>query len=180
MYYYSYYVSPVGELTIACRENSIVGLWIARQRYYMNILTGQEYREKETETIQRAKNWLERYFHKEKTAIGELPLEYIGSDFQILVWKILTEIPYGQVITYGDLAKEIARRKGVRTMSAQAAGGAVGRNPISIIVPCHRVVGANGSLTGYSGGVSAKRKLLEWEGADMSKLFVPANRIFHN
>ena len=90
-----------------------------------------------------------------------------------MVWKILCEIPYGQVITYGDIAKKIAQRKGLARMSAQAVGGAVGHNPISLIIPCHRVVGTNGSLTGYSGGLDMKIKLLEFEGVNMSKLFRP-------
>ena len=113
------------------------------------------------------KQWLDRYFAGEKPAISELPLVPIGSAFRQAVWSILCEIPYGKMITYGD----IARKLGVQ--SSQAVGGAVGHNPISIIIPCHRVVGANGSLTGYAGGVQTKIKLLELEGVDMSRLFVP-------
>lgn len=173
MYFYSNYDSMVGKLTIACNENSIVGLWLDNQRYYMDVLQGYEYQQKETEVIQLAEKWLDKYFNNEKPAISELPIEFIGSDFRIQVWKNLTKIPYGKVITYGDIAKEIAKEKGIKVMSAQAVGGAVSRNPISIIVPCHRVVGANGNLTGYSGGVKIKTKLLEFEGADMSKLYIP-------
>lgn len=123
--------------------------------------------------FQKAKDWLDRYFQGQKPAISELPLAPIGGEFRQMVWKILCEIPYGQVITYGDIAKKVAQRKGLARMSAQAVGGAVGHNPISLIIPCHRVVGTNGSLTGYSGGLDMKIKLLEFEGVNMSKLFRP-------
>ena len=131
------------------------------------------YQEKETDVIKLAKKWIDKYFNGEKPTLKELPIEFIGSEFRKQVWMILTEIPYGKVIAYGDIAKRIAEQKGIEAMSAQAVGGAVGHNPISIIVPCHRVVGANGSLTGYSGGVEVKTKLLELEGVDMSKLYIP-------
>ena len=103
----------------------------------------------------------------------ELSLAPVGSKFRQEVWRILCEIPYGEVITYGDIAKKMAAKMGRTSMSGQAIGGAVGHNPVSIIIPCHRVVGANGSLTGYAGGIPAKIKLLELEGVDMSRLFVP-------
>ncbi|MBE6640927.1 MAG: methylated-DNA--[protein]-cysteine S-methyltransferase [Ruminococcaceae bacterium] len=164
MFYYDYYDSPVGRLTVAGDERNIVGLWLAHQRFYMDVLQGKECEEKETEVIRLAKRWLDRYFDGEKPEISELSIKFIGSDFRVLVWQMLAEIPYGKVITYGDLAKRIAEKRGIKAMSAQAVGGAVGRNPISIIVPCHRVIGANGSMVGYSGGVSAKIKLLELEG----------------
>ena len=101
-------------------------------------------------------------------------LRPIGSKFRQEVWSILCEIPYGEVITYGSIAKKIAVKMGKKSMSSQAVGGAVGHNPISVIIPCHRVVGSNGSLTGYSGGINTKVKLLELEGVDMSHLFVPS------
>ena len=103
----------------------------------------------------------------------KVPLQFTGSDFQESVWKILQKIPYGSLITYGDIACEIAAKRGLARMSAQAVGGAVGRNPLCIIIPCHRVIGANGSLTGYGGGMWRKVRLLEIEKADMSKLTVP-------
>lgn len=175
MYYCDTYLSPVGKLTIASNDKNIVGLWLDGQKYYMDVLEDKEYQEKETDPIKLAKNWLDRYFNGEKPEIKKLPIEFIGSDFRKQIWGILSEIPYGEVITYGDIAKQIAGQKGIKTMSAQAVGGAVGRNPISIIIPCHRVVGANGSLTGYSGGVKVKIKLLEFEDVDMSKLYIPTN-----
>src|SRR5699024_5558654 len=103
----------------------------------------------------------------------ELSLAPIGSEFRQGVWRILREIPYGEVITYGDIAKKMAEKMGKKSMSSQAVGGAVGHNPISIIIPCHRVVGSNGSLTGFSGGIPMKIKLLELEGVDVTKMFVP-------
>lgn len=173
MYYYDIHHSSVGELTIASNEKNIVGLWLEGQRYYMDVLKDKKYQERETDVIKLAKEWLDRYFLGEKPKIQELPIELIGSDFSKQVWTILCEIPYGKVITYGDIAKQISRQKKTEKMSAQAVGGAVGRNPISIIVPCHRVVGANGSLTGYSGGVNVKSKLLMLEEVDMSRLYLP-------
>lgn len=182
MYYYYVYNSPVGKLTIASNEKSIVGLWLDKQKYYMNVLEGKEYQEKEIEVIKLAKKWLDRYFNNEKPAIDELPIEFIGNAFEKQIWKILTEIPYGKVVTYGEIAKQIIKQNVIKAMSAQAVGGAVGRNPISIIVPCHRVVGANGSLTGYAGGVIIKAKLLElennyWEDSNYGSLFKQAKEL---
>ena len=111
--------------------------------------------------------------HIIRPAISELPLAPAGSEFRQEVWKLLCEIPYGEVTTYGDIAKKIAARRGKSTMSSQAVGGAVGHNPISVIIPCHRVVGTNGSLTGYAGGLQRKIQLLTLEGADMTRLFIP-------
>lgn len=101
------------------------------------------------------------------------PLHPIGSEFRCAVWKLLLQIPYGSTATYGDIAKEIAKNMGLEKMSAQAVGGAVGHNEISIIIPCHRVVGTNGSLTGYAGGLDKKIRLLKLEHADMSRMFIP-------
>lgn len=102
-----------------------------------------------------------------------MSLTPIGSDFRQKVWSLLCEIPYGEVITYGDIAKKMAVKMKRETMSSQAIGGAVGHNPISIIIPCHRVVGSNGSLTGYAGGIKTKIKLLELEGVEPSRFFIP-------
>ena len=113
----------------------------------------------------RAQEWLERYFSGEKPSPEELPLRPEGTDFQQMVWRELLHIPYGQVTTYGSLAKAVAKKMGRETMSAQAVGQAVGHNPISIIIPCHRVMGTDGSLTGYAGGLDRKIRLLELEGA---------------
>lgn len=141
----------MGKITIASNEKNIIGLWFNNQKYYMDILKGKTYQKSETEIIKTAKKWINKYFNKEKPNIKELPLELIGSDFRKQVWNILMKIPYGEIITYKKIAKIIAKQKGIKTMSAQAVGGAVGHNPISIIIPCHRVIGTNGSLTGYAG-----------------------------
>ena len=170
MYYYYVYHSPVGNLTIASNEKNVVGLWLDGQKYYMDVLENKEFQNKESDVIKLAKKWIDKYFNGEKPQIEDLPIEFIGSDFRKQIWTILSQIPYGKVITYGDIAKRIAKHKGIKAMSAQAVGGAVGHNPISIIVPCHRVVGTNGSLTGYSGGVEVKKRLLELEGVDIAAL----------
>lgn len=110
-----------------------------------------------------AKQWLNQYFSGEKPLSEELSLKPKGSEFRKLVWEILCKIPYGEVTTYGEIAKEVAQILQKDKMSAQAVGGAVGHNPISIIIPCHRVIGASGDLTGYAGGVELKKKLLDFE-----------------
>lgn len=119
--------------------------------------------------------WLKKYFSGENPPISNVPIKPLeGTPFQKIVWKILLEIPYGSTITYGEIAKEAAGRLGKSKMSAQAVGQAVGQNPISIIIPCHRVIGANGNLTGYNGGIDVKIKLLEIEGIDTSRMSHPS------
>ena len=120
-----------------------------------------------------AKEWLDAYFAGERPAIADLPLAPIGSEFRQKVWRILTEIPYGQVTTYGAIAQQVARELGRDHMASLAVGGAVGHNPISIVIPCHRVVGSDGSLTGYAGGLDKKIWLLEHEGMDMTRVYRP-------
>ena len=120
----------------------------------------------------RARRWLDNYFGGNDPGPTP-PLHLQGSPFRLAVWEILRQIPFGKTITYGEIAREIARRQGSKTVPAQAVGGAVGHNPVSIIVPCHRVVGANGNLTGYGGGIPKKIQLLRHEGVDMSALFIP-------
>lgn len=175
MYYRTTYGSPIGNMTIACDEEQkhIVGLWIEGQKYFLGTLTEEPIAQEGIPVLQRAVGWLDTYFAGKKPDIRELPLAPRGSAFRQEVWKILCEIPYGCVITYGEIAKKMAARMGRKTMSAQAVGGAVAHNPISVIIPCHRVVGTNGSLTGYAGGIDKKIKLLEHEGVDTSVFFVP-------
>jgi methylated-DNA-[protein]-cysteine S-methyltransferase len=173
MYYASTYQSPLGMLTLTCQEDKLTGLWEEGQKYH-----GAGSGEKMTEpgkapVLEAAKQWLDQYFAGDRPSPAQLPLAPEGSEFRQAIWRILCEIPYGKVITYGDIAKKIVSKLKLVRMSAQAVGGAVGHNPISIIIPCHRVVGVNGSLTGYAGGFARKIKLLEWEGVDMSALFVP-------
>lgn len=174
MYYVTTHPSPVGLITLACDGEHLVGLWFAGQKYFGGTVPGEMSPEDNLPVFEAAKAWLDRYFAGEKPAIAELPLRPIGGGFRQRVWSILCGIPYGKVVTYGEIAKRMAAETNAKSMSSQAVGGAVGHNPISVIIPCHRVVGANGSLTGYAGGVDRKAKLLQLEGADMSRLFVPA------
>ena len=173
MIYTSTYQSPIGNLLIASKDNKLVGLWIEKQKYYLSDFKEEIVRKDNVEILIKTKNWLDRYFNGEKPDINELEISPIGSEFRKSVWEFLKSIPYGEVVTYNDIAKKIAKQKGIKKMSAQAVGGAVGHNPISIIIPCHRVVGTNGSLTGYAGGIKKKVYLLEHEKVKMDKLFEP-------
>ena len=143
------------------------------QKYYLSNFKEEIVETQNLEVLVKKKKWLDKYFNGENPDIKELELNPIGSEFRKSVWEILKKIPYGEVTTYSDIAKEIAKQKGIEKMSAQAVGGAVGHNPISIIIPCHRVVGTNGSLTGYAGGIKKKLYFLELEKVNMDKLFVP-------
>lgn len=173
MIYTATYKSPIGNLLIASKDNKLVGLWMENQKYYLSNFKEEIVETKNLEILVKTKKWLIRYFNGENPDINELELNPIGSEFRKSVWEILKKIPYGEVTTYNDIAKELAKQKGIEKMSAQAVGGAVGHNPISIIIPCHRVVGTNGSLTGYAGGIKKKLYLLEHEKVNMDKLFVP-------
>lgn len=173
MYYSASYESPLGLLTLACHDGSLVGLWMNGQKYHGDTMPEALTQKSDLPVFGDAKKWLDSYFKAQKPRIADLPLAPIGSEFRREVWRMLCEIPYGEVITYGDIAKKIAAKSNKPGMSGQAVGGAVGHNPISIIIPCHRVVGADGSLTGYAGGIQKKIKLLELEGVDLSRLFVP-------
>ena len=164
------YQSPLGGILLAADEVGLVGLWFEGQKYFANTLP-VEHCAQTTPILAEAKRWLDIYFAgKEPDFLP--PLHPVGSSFQQAVWEILLTIPYGQTITHGDIARQLAAQQGSRG-SAQAVGGAVGHNKVSIIIPCHRVVGTNGSLTGYAGGIDKKIKLLELERTDMSRLFIP-------
>ncbi len=173
MIYYCEHPSPVGKLFLASRGEALAGLWIEGQKYFKGSIKEEFCENSSLEIFTLAKRWLDGYFDGKNPSPEALPLEPEGSAFRKAVWKLLLRIPYGELTTYGAIAKQIAKESGRTTMSSQAVGGAVGHNPISIIIPCHRVVGASGSLTGYAGGIGIKEKLLLLEGADMSKLFVP-------
>lgn len=173
MYYSTTCPSPVGVVTLACDGDHLVGLWLEGQKYYGDTIPGEMLPKDGLPVFAAAKKWLDRYFAGEKPSPAELPLAPIGGAFRQGVWGILREIPYGEVMTYGDIAKKMAVKLGKERMSSQAVGGAVAHNPISIIIPCHRVVGSNGSLTGFSAGIGTKIRLLEWEGVDMADFFVP-------
>ena len=170
-FYKTEYKSPLGNITICCNEQeNIVGLWFKNQKYFANNINGKITENNNLKIFIKTKNWLDKYFAGNKPNIKEIPIEFIGTKFQKSVWKILYKIPYGKVITYGDIAKQIAKKKGIPKMSAQAIGGAVGHNPISVIVPCHRVIGKNGNLTGYAAGLDKKKKLLQIEKVDINQL----------
>ena len=167
------YQSPIGTITLACDGNNLTGLWLEGQKYHGDTMLKTVTENNNLSIFDTAKRWLDGYFAGEKSNISELPLAPVGSEFRQDVWAFLCEIPYGEVTTYGDIAKKMALKTNRKSMSSQAVGGAVGHNPISIIIPCHRVVGSNGNLTGYAGGIKTKIKLLELEGVDMSNFFIP-------
>lgn len=171
MQYISHYSSPLGEILLAADDIGLTGLWFEGQKYYARQLD-PEHKEQETLLLEGTRCWLDLYFSGKKPDFS-VPLHLTGTKFQIEVWNILHRIPYGQTITYKEIAAELAAGRGLAHMSAQAAGGAVSRNPISIIIPCHRVVGSSGSLTGYAGGIHRKIQLLTLEKADMQTLFIP-------
>ena len=171
MYYSMKYESPLGMITVVSTENAVVGLWFDGQKYFARDLP-DERTEAETPALSEAKRWLAVYFAGKEPGFLP-PLHPVGSQFRQEVRKILLRIPYGKTVTYGEISKQLADRMGLESMSAQAVGGAVGHNEISIIIPCHRVIGAGGNLTGYAGGIDRKIKLLELEHADMSRFFIP-------
>ena len=151
----TYYSSPIGEILLVSKDNNLIGAWFEGQKHFLSTIN-EELMENEDEILFKAKSWLSRYFSGEKPNINELDLKPEGTDFRCDVWHILCEIPYGETVTYKEIADKIAQKRG-------AVGGAVGHNPISVIIPCHRVVGSNGSLTGYAGGLDKKIFLLKHE-----------------
>lgn len=155
--------SPVGELLLASDGEKLTGLWLEGQKHYADGLDRNAVTDDSLSIFGQAKRWLCAYFAGERPEIGNLPLSPGGSEFRRRICQLLCEIPYGELTTYGHLAKDYEARFGQAT-SARAVGGAVGRNPISIVIPCHRVVGAGGSITGYAGGLDKKRSLLAHEG----------------
>lgn len=161
MIYIQKYTSLLGELTMASDGESITGIWFDDQKYFGSTLP-EQYESKELPVFEETKRWLDIYFQGREPDFTP-PLLLESTAFREAVWDILLTIPYGQTMTYGEIADIIAKQKGVKRMSAQAVGGAVGHNPIGIIVPCHRVIGKDGSLTGYAGGIDKKGRLLELE-----------------
>ena len=171
MFYTFDYISPLGGITMASDGQSLTGLWFDGQKYFADNLP-EEHIKRQLPVFMQAAEWLDVYFSgKAPNFTPPLSMEGI-SPFRKRVWEIMLEIPFGQVSTYGQIAKRIAVETG-KKVSAQAVGGAVGHNSISLIIPCHRVVGTNGSITGYAGGIDKKLTLLKMEGVDVSGLFVP-------
>ncbi len=171
MTYIYHYHSPFGGVTVSSSDEKITGLWFDGQKYFGNTLP-KDYKEKNLPVFEETKKWLDIYFSGRAPDFTP-PIKIETTPFRKTVWEIMLTIPYGQTMTYGEIAGRIAKQRGFAKMSAQAVGGAVGHNSISLIIPCHRVVGANGSLTGYAGGIEKKVKLLTMERADMSAFFVP-------
>ncbi|HJD96427.1 methylated-DNA--[protein]-cysteine S-methyltransferase [Mailhella massiliensis] len=171
--YFIRYLSPVGPLTLTGDEQRLTGLWLDGQKYFQSTLREPLLPDPGSAVLTQARTWLDRYFAGENPSPEELPLAPSGSAFRQLIWKELCRIPFGEVTTYGRLAERAAMLLNRKTMSAQAVGGAVGHNPISIIIPCHRVVGSDGSLTGYAGGLEKKIRLLELEGVDTTSFRIP-------
>lgn len=175
MFYFSDYESPIGMITIASDGDNLIGLWFERQKYFKGNIKEDMYKNDDLQVFADTKKWLDEYFKGKKPCISDLHMAPIVSKFASSVLDILIKIPYGQVTTYLEIANTIACIMKKERMSAQAVGGAIGHNPISIIIPCHRVVGTNGSLTGYAGGIDRKIWLLRHEGVDVSKLSLPKN-----
>lgn len=171
MTFLQHYNSPLGGILLAADEIGLTGLWFDGQKYFARDMPA-EHVEQNTPVLSEAKRWLDIYFTGREPDFTP-PLHPVGSAFRQAVWEILLQIPYGQTTTYGEIARQLAAKLGLPRMSAQAVGGAVGHNEVSIIIPCHRVVGTSGSLTGYAGGIDKKVKLLELEHTDMTELFVP-------
>lgn len=166
MLYVAYYQSPIGQILLAAKHDVLVGAWFENQKYFLGSLKEEQAEQADHPVLLLASSWLDRYFDGKKPEISELKLAPGGSEFRRAVLEHLCQIPYGQVTTYGEISKKIAARLGREHMSAQAVGGAVGHNPISVIIPCHRVTGSGGSLTGYAGGLDKKRWLLKHEGVE--------------
>lgn len=171
MTYKTHLKSPLGTLTLASDGESITGLWIDGQKYGFATLEKNAQEQSDLPVFAQAADWLSAYFaHRPLPAMP--PLAPHGSPFRELVWQELREIPFGHLTTYGNIGKRIAQKTG-RPVSAQAVGGGVGHNPISVLIPCHRVVGAGGNLTGYAGGLDKKIALLTLEGVDLTTLYRP-------
>ncbi len=166
MKYINFYDSPLGKITLASDGESLTGLWLDSQKYCGNGLSNDA-KITDLQIFETAKKWLDVYFNGKEPNF-RVPIVFSDTDFRVSVWKLLINIPYGETVTYKSLAEKIAKQTGKKSMSAQAVGGAVGHNPISIIVPCHRVVGSDGSLTGYAGGTDKKLKLLRLEGVNLT------------
>lgn len=171
MHFTSTYQSSLGKILLACDDTGLTGLWFEGQKYYANGLN-LEHEEKEHPVFKEVKQWLNLYFSGKEPDFMP-PIHMTGTSFCMEVWNILLGIPYGTTTTYGEIARTVAQKRGLSRVSAQAVGSAVGHNRISIIIPCHRVVGKNGNLTGYAGGIDKKLRLLMMEGIDTASLFVP-------
>ena len=168
MYYQSIYPSAIGNLTLVSDGEYLLEVRFAKERHPSSLNDEQMIIKDDLVVFQQTREWLDSYFEGKRPNIGDLPIRLIGTTFRKQVWSLLMEIPYGTVVTYKDLARKISP-----TMAAQAVGVAVGYNPIGIIIPCHRVIGANHNLVGFGGGLDTKKWLLQHEGMDMTKMITP-------
>lgn len=167
MKYKANYPSPIGNLTLISDGTNLTHVILEKESYYQNIKKEAKTNDN-LEIFKQTKIWLDKYFNKEKPNIDDLKLKLEGTPFQIKVWNALKTISYGQTVTYGFVAQKINSKT-----SARAVGGAIGHNPIPIVIPCHRVVGTNNNLTGFTGGIDVKIKLLKLEGLDITKYKIP-------
>ena len=171
MNYVHHYQSPLGRITIVSDGAALIGLWFDDQRFF-DASRPQNHLEKKLPVFEQADRWLDLYFSGHDPGFTP-PLALHTTEFRQAVCRIMLTIPYGRTMTYGSIAEIVARQRGIPRMSAQAVGGAVGHNPVSLIIPCHRVIGAGGALVGYGGGLDRKAALLALEHADLSGDFVP-------
>ena len=165
MDYIYHYQSFLGGITIASDGTHLIGLWFDGQKYFSDSLQGPV-QEKSLPVFKDTCRWLDTYFSGKDPGFTP-PIAMRTTPFRKQVWEIMLQIPYGCTLTYGEIADKIAQKRGIKKMSAQAVGGAVGHNSISLIIPCHRVIGSDGNLTGYAGGIKTKIKLLNLEGIQL-------------
>lgn len=164
MQYTTTYMSPLGRITMAGDGDALTGLWFEGQTHFASTFGSDCAEEDDSLPLFRQTcDWLDCYFSRKNPSFMP-PVKTFGTVFQETVWHILRQIPYGTVVTYAGIARLVAKQRGMKSMSPQAVGGAVGRNPVSIVIPCHRVIGTDGSLTGYAGGIERKKALLMMEG----------------
>ena len=169
-----HYDSPLGGITLTSDGAALTGLWFNGQRHFADTLS-EVHEGKRLPVFDEAERWLDLYFSGKDPGFTP-PLKMNTTPFRKEVWEIMLTIPFGETMTYGEIARILMKKNGLRRMSAQAVGGAVGHNSIALIIPCHRVVGANGNLTGYGGGIDRKIRLLAMEGVDMNAFFLPKKR----
>ena len=167
---YLLYSSPFGDIILSSNSQAITGLWFTGQKYFPQGIPSQIPQIPTSSILEDAKNWLDAYCQGRRPSHTLLPLQLSGSEFQLNIWNLLLQIPYGKVVTYAQLARQYSDAVGIPRMSPQAVGAAVGRNPISVIVPCHRVIGTSGHLVGYAAGIETKARLLIHEGYQISNI----------
>jgi len=163
--YKTYYASPIGRILILTDANALLGLWLENQKYFGAGYNLEQAQQEKTEVSRRVFAWLDAYFKGENPATDEIPLASQVTEFRSKVLTVLQKIPYGQTATYSDILRELRAEYG-KIGSARAVGGAIGHNPISLLIPCHRIVGSDGKLTGYAGGLDKKAFLLKLEAGE--------------